>query len=115
MRLDRLVFHLFVAVCYVPRLFLLLLLLPALGRSTRVFDFRQGAVPILCTPMERCDIRIEVATVDALVGSIGSDLMNCTVMGDVAKLATRLEGPLHPTGAHTPDQSARTVYRVPPT
>src|SRR6202022_2506199 len=45
------------------------------------------------TPMEKCDLRIGVATGDALVGSIGSDIMmSYTVMGDVVNLASRLEG-----------------------
>jgi len=39
-----------------------------------------------------CDIRIGVATGEALVGSIGSDtMMNYTVMGDTVNLAARLE------------------------
>jgi class 3 adenylate cyclase len=44
------------------------------------------------TPMEECDLRIGVATGEALVGSIGSDvMMSYTVMGDVVNLASRLE------------------------
>ncbi len=45
------------------------------------------------TPMETCDLRIGVATGEALVGSIGSDvMMSYTLMGDVVNLASRLEG-----------------------
>jgi len=47
---------------------------------------------VLGTPMETCDLRIGVATGEALVGSIGSDvMMSYTVMGDVVNLASRLE------------------------
>ena len=43
--------------------------------------------------METCDLRIGVATGEALVGSIGSDvMMSYTLMGDVVNLASRLEG-----------------------
>jgi class 3 adenylate cyclase len=39
-----------------------------------------------------CDVRIGVATGEALVGSIGSEIMmNYTVMGDTVNLAARLE------------------------
>jgi len=45
------------------------------------------------TPMETCDLRVGIATGEALVGSIGSDIMmSYTVMGDVVNLSSRLEG-----------------------
>ena len=68
--------------------------LAAIEMIKRIAPLRKEVTELLgvrVIPTE-CDVRIGLATGEALIGSIGSDvMMNYTVMGDTVNLAARLE------------------------